>query len=64
MPVQVGKQMINKIIDNNFTRAVSSLGKSQRHYNTNTAMFMTLEINVSSDMNFKGWTLYINVTTF
>lgn len=56
MPVQVGKQMINKIIDNNFTRAVSSLGKSQRHYNTNTAMFMTLEINVSSDMNFKGWT--------
>lgn len=56
MSLKVGKQMINKIVNNNFARADSSLGKPQRHYNTNTAMYMTLEINVSSDINFKGWT--------
>lgn len=56
MSIKVGKQVINKILNNNFARAVSSLGKPQRHYNTNTATYMTLEINVSNDINFKGWT--------
>lgn len=55
MSIEVRKQMINIVINYNFVLAVYILHKTQRHINTNAAMYMTSEINGSYNISFRGW---------